>query len=107
MVLLMEVRATGDTERIAPFFTKSPASLQTDSGPARKRCRVATAGLADQTTLHLALAPLPIKGIDSSADFSLNSFLFQILALIAVGLSTPDTEFQLHSMIFPIETEGD
>ena len=55
----------------------------------------------------VALAPLPIKGIDSSADFSLDSFLFQILALIAVGLSTPDTEFQLHSMIFPIETKGD
>ena len=46
----------------------------------------------------VALAPLPIKGIDSSADFSLDSFLFQILALIAVGLSTPDTEFQLHWM---------
>ena len=64
-------------------------------------------GLGDPTTLHLALAPLPIKGIDSSADFSLDSFLFQILALIAMGLSTPDTEFQLHSMIFPIKAEGD
>jgi hypothetical protein len=35
MVLLMEVRAAGDTDKLAPFFTKSPASLQTDSGPAR------------------------------------------------------------------------
>src|SRR6266403_3589127 len=91
-------RISDSTDRLRDEFLRQdpPATLS------RSDC-----GLGDPTTLHLALAPLPIKGIDSSADFSLDSFLFQILALIAMGLSTPDTEFQLHSMIFPIKAEGD
>ena len=55
----------------------------------------------------LCLSPLPIKGLNRPVDFPFDGLFFQILPLVAVSLSTPDTEFQFHSVVFPIEPEGD